>query len=400
MFFLPFSEALPRTAYVLWTLLSLALLVLPLLGRSRPQTAPLVWIFASLLAIVGILSSSTNAEDVQWHLITGVQLLAFLLLGPFGLRKLVANHPRSITVGVAAFMAGQSVSAMASFAQILGIPVFGYKALLGRAPGLAGHPNLLGIFAAIALVVSVYGLCREGKKAWLLLSLLVNVGGLLVSGSVSALIATGIGILVVMISARAPLKVPLLIAGGAALSLWALVQLTAETELFRGPVQRILQVTGQTNQLSTLDIRENTYAFAWDGIQKDPLFGAGLDDGSGATYDYITLTHNVLLRSWFQGGLGLFSAFALIYIAAVCLIVRSLVKGRDASSAGVLAVLVSFSMTSAALQQGYFWILILGAWALIEPTRQRPPGDPLIVDSIGLTNEEGRPGALHASYSR
>ena len=141
----------------------------------------------------------------------------------------------------------------------------------------------------------------------------------------------------------------------------------AETELFRGPLERIRQVTGQTSQLSTWDLRQNTWDYAWEQIQRDPFYGAGLDNAAGATFDYVTLTHNFLLRGWFQGGL--FAGAAFVLITAVCLwaIARALLQGRDAASAGVLAVILGFSMTSAALQQGYFWLLLLGAWAIIDP---------------------------------
>lgn len=314
----------------------------------------------------------------------GAQVLLFITFGPFAMRRLV-DIPGVLKAAVGAFLFAQSISSAAGIMQASGTAVFGWKTANGRSLGLASHPNILGVLASVAIVVILYLLFKtQVRKRPLLIGLGVNIGGLLVSGSISSLSACVIGVLVFMFAARVSFKViaTLLVVGGA--GLWGVTELAA-SGLLRGPAQRIAQVTGQTSDVSTLDIRQNTYAFAWEQIRRDPFFGRGLDSESGATFDGITLAHNILLRAWFQGGLGMGLAFALIYAAVAAMIIRSLVRGIDPAPAGVLAVVVGFSMTSAALQQGYFWLLLLGAWALLS--------NPSRITGPALLDVERRPSA-------
>ena len=378
-FFLPFSEALPGAASTLWTCLVLAVVVATVfVGQGKRPVYTGVWVSAAFLTFIGIVSSAGASDSIRGHMIIGAQVLLFIAFGPFALRRL-ASAPTLVRNALAAVLIGQSVSALAALAQASGMTVLGWKTVSGRASGLASHPNIVGVLSSVAIVVFLYLIFKTARKRLpLVVGLAVNVGALLVSGSISALIACFIGVLVFMTAARVSLKVPAIMAVVGGLALWFIGQLSS-AGMLRGPAQRIAQVTGQTNDISTLDIRQNTYAFAWDSIQKDPFYGRGLDSSSGATFDHITLTHNILLRAWFQGGLGIGLAFALIVAAIACLVIRAVFFGRDAASAGVLAVIIGFSMTSAALQQGYFWLLIFGAVALIEPK--------LLVTPTGVTGD-------------
>lgn len=396
---LPISEGLPTLGTALWTAAAFAVLLGHVaLGRAARPSYPVLWSVAAYAAGLGALSSSANAIDIRGHLINAVPILLFLILGPYVLRYVAKSSPETVGKLVAGFLIGQAVSATSAVVQALGLSVLGYHVQLGRAPGLAGHPNTLGVMAGISIVVSIFLLSKgKGRRLPLVLVFLLNVGALLASGSVSALLACAVGVVIVFVAGRVPSRIPMLIAGGVALAFWGLTQLTAESGLLRGPVDRFKQVTGQTRETSTLDIRQNTYSFAWERIQKDPFFGAGLDNLSGATFNQITVTHNVLLRSWFQGGLGMGLAFALIYVVAAVVIVRAILHGTDAASAGVLAVIIAFSMTSAALQQGYFWLLMLGAWALIEP---KLSSNPTGVDGASLLDIGARDRGAVRSGSR
>lgn len=385
VFTLPFSEALRGTPALAWTVVVLAgLSGIVLTGKGSLPVWAGVWPIASFLALVGVVSSSANADSFSGHVMIGAQVLLFMASGPFAVQRL-ASIPGVTKAAVGAFVIGQSVSSGAALAQASGTAVLGFGTENGRALGLASHPNILGVLASVAIVIFLYLLFKTSlRKLPLLFGLSVNIGGLFTSGSISSLSACVIGVLVFMVAARVSFKViaTLIVVGST--GLWAVTKLAA-SGLLRGPAQRIAQVTGQTSDISTLDIRHNTYAFAWESIQRDPFYGRGLDSASGVTFDGVTLAHNVLLRAWFQGGLGFGLAFALIYGAVALLIIRALVRGIDAAPAGVLAVIVGFSMTSAALQQGYFWLLILAAWALLS--------NPARVASAGLLDVRGGPRA-------
>lgn len=393
--FLPFSEALPAAASAAWTLLVFGLLAACLVfGKLRRPVGKWVWFVAAYLAVVGVVTSTANADSIQAHIIIGVQIVAFLSLAPYALRYLatVEGLPAK---AVTAFLVGQTISAGAAIGQAAGIASFG-KLINGRATGFAGHPNIVGVLSSVAAVILIHLMFKTGKRKLLLtVALVVNIGALVASGSVSSLIACGVGVVVYMIAARVSWRVPLLLAGGVVVVLWGLAQLDSSGVL-RNPIERIAQVTGQTGAISTLDIRQYTYAFAWEGIQSDPLFGRGLDDKSGATFDMFTLTHNVLLRAWFQGGLAMGFAFAIVYVVLAFLIIRAIVKGVDSAPAGVLAVIIGFSLTSAALQQGYFWMLIFGALALVQP---KLLSDPPSVAGTGLLDVERSPGATVSTHS-
>ncbi|MCP2047870.1 UNVERIFIED_ORG: O-antigen ligase [Paenarthrobacter nicotinovorans] len=368
---LPFSEALPPAISATWTLVVFGVLAAcALFGKLRRPVGKWVWFAAAYLAVVGVISSLPNADDQRAHLIIGLQVVAFLSVGPYAIRYLASIEGLK-SKAVTAFLAGQSISATAAIAQAGGYSALG-KLVNGRAAGFAGHPNILGVLSGVAGIVLIHLLFTTSKRKLLLfLALVINLAALVASGSVSALIACGAGVLVYMVAARVSLRVPLLIVGGVVVVLWGLTQIDS-TGVLRNPVERIAQVTGQTGAISTLDIRQYTYAFAWNGIQNDPFYGRGLDDHSGATFDMFTLTHNVLLRSWFQGGLAMGLAFAIIYLVLAGLILRAMKIGANSAPAGVLTVIIGFSLTSAALQQGYFWLLIFGALALIVPRPLKP----------------------------
>lgn len=380
-FFLPFSEALPSWASAAWAgAVFLVLLGCLAFGHGRKPVAHILWVGAAYLAAIGVVTSSAAADSMRGHLVIGAQVLIFVAAGPFALRRL-AEVEGLPTRAVAAFLIGQSISATAGLAQAAGMTTMGFRAVNGRASGLAGHPNILGLLSGVAVVILLYLMFKTDRRRWpLLTGLVLNIGALFASGSISAIIACGVGVFLFMWAARLSLRVPVLLTGAVFAALWLMDQLD-KAGIIRSPARRLAQVTGQTSDKSTLDIRQNTYAFAWEGIQKDPLYGRGLDAASGATFDYITLTHNILLRTWFQGGLAMGLAFTLIVAAAAFVVLRAVLKWQDAAPAGVLAVLIGFSMTSAALQQGYFWLLILGAWALLN--------NPASVSGPGLLDVEG-----------
>lgn len=370
---LPFSEALPGLAATAWSVSVFGVIfAVAVLGKLQRPVGQMVWLTAAYLAVIGVVSSSIHADSLAGHMLIGAQVVFFIALGPYALRYLAAV-PGLQSAAAGALLAGQTVSALAAIIQASGTSVLGAKVLYGRAPGLAGHPNVVGVLSSVAIVVFLHLIFKSNRRKVLwMLGLIVNIGALLASGSISSLIACSVGVLVFMSAARVSVRVPLLITGGAAAALWGIGQM-GQAGIMRGPYERFLQVTGQTSAESTLDIRQNTYAYAWERIQTDPLFGRGLDYSSGATFDNVTLTHNVLLRAWFQGGLALGLAFAIIYCLIIGLAIHAIVRGVDAVIVGVMAVLVGFSLTSAALQQGYFWLLIIGALSLIERSTSAAP---------------------------
>lgn len=370
---LPASEFFPGTWSMLWTALTFAVLVgtLFLFKVRAVPLKPFVWLAIAALAGLGILTASDAAESLQGHLMVGAQIFIFMAFGPFALSSILRSSRKAAPAITRGFLLGQSVSAAAAVLQATGMTTFGAALIHGRATGLAGHPNILGVVSGVAFVLVLFLVMRRRRRGLLILVMMLNLAALLLSGSISALIATVAGTVVLLIASRVKARVPILVGlVGAGIATYA-SNFAEDSELLRGPVDRIKQVTGQTSDTATWGIRQNTYQYALDRIADDPLLGRGLDDASGLTYDGVTLTHNLLLRSWMQGGLGMGLAFALLYLIAVAVILRAIFKGQNPLSAGLLVTVLGFALTSAAFQQGYFWLLVLAAWALVEHPRRK-----------------------------
>ncbi|WP_146070851.1 O-antigen ligase [Arthrobacter sp. B1805] len=372
---LPFSQALPGTVRLVWNVAIFVLFLICLLTwKVRRPIGGGWWAAVSGLVIISVVSSSGSAESLTAHIFIGAQIWFFVTLGPFVIRYLASLDGGARLLGIA-FLIGQSISSSAAIAQTSGISTFNQAVLLGRATGLAGHPNVLGLLAGMTvLILTAAVVGRSGRKLVLVILLLVNVTALIACGSVSSMIATLVGILVLLVSRRVPLKGPVLLSAAAAAALWILSTVAPEG-LLRGPLERIRQVTGQTSNVSTLDVREQTVQYAWEGIQRDPWFGRGLDHLSGLTGDQRTVTHSVMFRTWFQGGLALGLAYATIAVLILWITLRAIRRGRDALAAALLSMTASFSLTSAALEQAYYWVPILVALSLVDPTRSRPDSE-------------------------
>lgn len=361
----PVFRILPETLTDAWVIgvIGFVLLCAALSILRQPVGAP-VWLVSAALATLGAGTASWNALQPDGHLLIAVQIVVWFALAPWvaaGLLTKVRGLGRQWCVTL---VAAQSVSALAGLAQgFLGITVIGYGTELGRAVGLAGHSNILGLMSGVAIILALTEILDHGR--WRAIAggiALVNLGGLLVCGSISALFASALAVVVLLVARRTRPATPILVASAAAVGLWLVTEWTdSQSASVKSPLERLLQVTGQTQYVGTLEQRGLTISYAWERIKADPWFGAGLDDWSGATFDGETVTHNVLFRTWFQGGFGLGLAFLLLYVLVAVLVWRSLHHQQHATAAAVLVTVAGFALTSAALNQGYFWLPILGA---------------------------------------
>ena len=59
-------------------------------------------------------------------------------------------------------------------------------------------------------------------------------------------------------------------------------------------------------------------------------------------------------------------AFGLLYAMFALMIIMAIFRGTNALPAALMTVVVAFSLTSAALHQEYYWMLLAGTWALVE----------------------------------
>lgn len=366
---LPFLESMPEqwATRAQFGLLGLLIAVVVLTARPPQRVrAQGTWAFVAAFTLCAGLSASAFAVNPSSHWTTAGQLLIWTTVGPYAAMRLI-QVPVFVRSAVTCFVLAQSASAAVALVQASGGTVLGASATLGRSPGLAGHFNILAFLSAIAFIVLISQVGPSGTVRPLMLAA-VNLGGILASGSLSALTALGVGLVVYSLARRIRSRSIL----GGAVGLWlayrATVEATERFPAFRGPFERYLQVSGQTSADSTLDIRQRTMEFAWQAIQVLPWGGGvGLDDASGVTFDGVTLTHNVLLRAWYQGGIFLALAFGALFLLTAGVALRNMKQGQGAGGAGVLAITWIFAMTAATFQQPYFWVpLMMGlAWATL-----------------------------------
>lgn len=381
--FLPVYRVLPGAGRIAWFGAALGLIVLGLaLGRVARPLFPVLWILAGYGAVVAIITA-TGRSSVSENLFTGGQLLILLGCGPFAIRWLVLNIPCLAQRMTTAFLIGQTISSAAGIAQIAGTPVLGWSTMQGRAPGLSAHPNVLGMLSCIAILICVYALVNGRRQRLLVvIAAAINLGGLLATGSLSSLMAGALGLLVMAISLRDRIKHLARLVAGTVIASWLVVTYTDFADSLRTPADRYMQVTGQTSAESTWEIRQRTYVFAWEAINKEPFFGIGLPAEYGATFDGITVTHNFLLRSWYQGGIALAVPSALIVLAVLFLALRSLRRKDNNLAVGVLVTVMAFALTSAFFEQPDYWLPALLAWSVLAP-RSKPEYGNLVATRPG-----------------
>lgn len=337
------------------------------LGRLRVPPTPGVWIFAlASIPFASIIAGSSSS--VMQSTYVGIKLGLLVGLTPFILRYYAINRGSFTRFAITGFLTVQSLSAAVGLAQLAGASVVGLRANAGRANGLAIHPNVLGIMAAIAILVSFALIHRStGRRrlmAWAVLVL--NVAALIGSGSLSSMLSLAAGAVVLLISMRATTKT--VIRTGAAVVMCSALALA----LGYDPGSAIDPVEGRVNTVlgisddgvASLSIRESTYDFAIDSIREDPLIGVGMDTMNEGTFNGLTVVHNYLLRSWFQGGLLLLTTFVLISIAMLRLIFRSMISSRDSLQASIVTVVIAFGLTSAFYDQQQYWLPLLFAVAV------------------------------------
>ncbi len=364
---LPLNRALPPAPRTIWFVLILVSIAVPFFSAkpARPLY-PAVWVFAAYASIVATFTA-TKQSTVAQNLFVGAQLVALLGFGVFSLTSCVRNDPRFAVRVAGAFLIGQSVSALAAISQVLGQQFLGVASMNGRAPGLAGHPNSLGILASVAILLALHFSVHTRKFRLLtIVALATNVLALFASGSLSSFMALGAGLLVFTFCKREHLT-RLVVSGFIFLvALWGLTYYVGVFNYLPSVAKRYQQVTGQTDAESSWGFRMRTYEFAWQRVVDEPLFGTGLGSESSGTFNGITVTHNLILRGWYQGGLLLALALTIIIVSIALVAIHAIARRQHGVEAAILVAVAAFALTSAFFEQRDYWLPLLLAWASIS----------------------------------
>lgn len=392
---LPFTWGMPVTFRATWTLIVFALIALFLLmGRAKLRPSGATWIMATYFAAIATVIAGFQADNVLAHVQNGLYIVLLWGIAPPVFRWISAEKPNLLRAAAVGFVVGQTASSAVSVIQAAtGTTVLGIVAEFGRAPGLSGHPNILGLLGAVAVLICVthLGPTRPLRVAGATAAA-VNFAGVIGSGSLTAALALVVGVFTIAIVHRVRLKI--LVSALVFLGLVGVIFVAVASSggVLRTPLERFMQVTGQTQYVSTATTRAQTFDAAWVGIGREPLLGVGLDDASGVTtlaLDGEVVTHNLLLRAWFQGGLALLVAVVLIYVHTLRLLTAAVRARAAACEAGVIAGMMVFALTSATLQQPYFWLVMIAsassaAWKLQDHSPPRTSPGRLFVETARI----------------
>ncbi|WP_305092741.1 O-antigen ligase [Prescottella sp. R16] len=373
-----------------------AVLACTLLGKLRRPPGARVWLFAlCMIPLAAVVSGVSSAVVPSMYV--GVKLAVFVGLTPFILRYYATERESFTRCAITGFLVVQSVSALVGIMQLTGASVASLRANAGRANGLAAHPNVLGLMAALAILIGLFLVHRtSGGRRWACWAVVaINTVALIGSGSLSSMISLAVGGIVLLVAMRVTVKSAVRVAVGIAvcssLALTLGYDPTDAIEPVQGRVDTVLGVTD--DGVASVSIRQSTYEFAAESIRSDPFTGVGMDSMHQGTFNGVTVVHNYLLRAWYQGGLLLFVAVAAISVLLIAMIVRSLVTTRDPLQSAVVAAVVAFGMTSAFYDQQQYWIPILLAVAVTglpsQPSREPARPDRTTSDRV-VTQKEAR----------
>jgi O-antigen ligase len=376
----------PTPALTLSDWVFLGALVVALTGyltkaRAIHIAPPRLMLAGATLVLIGAVLSLPNAT-AETESLAVVARFIYLTVGWFALAGYALRTSRDISIATQIWVASVALSGAAAVAQLLGgglIP--GTVAASGRMVGFAQHVTDLGGMCAIALIPAVSFLDARGRSPVRSIASAALVafvaGGLLLSGSVDGFVAAAVGLAVWIWTGSAGRR-----GIGALLGLAALFVIIAGATAQLGlvlPGARIASVLSSPDDPSaTFYLRLQTFSLAWQSIGTSPVFGVGFDTTS-ATNSAVGLIHNVLIATWFQGGVFALIGIVLVLLSAAKTAWRAWARSESREDQRLAAALlaavasaITFSMGNPILFQRYVWAPVFLAIALVAhraPTR-------------------------------
>jgi O-antigen ligase len=356
--------------------------------RGRPiASLPMPMIAAVAIFVVGGAISSLDAQSPPSSAFQLFHAIYVFLLWPWAGAMVLSNR-RHVAIALTLWSVSAAIDGAAAVAQLSGVHVLGLASPGNRMTGFTMHPNDLGGVTAVALVPALMVATRRaagrsgliGTLAWVPVAL--TAIGLALSGSVSAMAAGAVAILVWLSwpAVRAPARLSI-----AAAVVAALVVVMAAGARVNSPIQRLAQVANATSQNGgSVQDRVAIAVQAWPRIVKDPFVGTGLDAAdSGVTilshgYTAGYQIHGLPLAVSYQAGVvGMLGLMALIVVLG-SLGWTALRAGTTEDDAlvglallGAFVAFVIFAMTQPMVFAPYEWIIgvfTLAWWNLVtEP---------------------------------
>ncbi len=393
----PVLRPLVGTTTADWLFAAALLLVLveSLAGRAPTFRVPPLWLLAggglfALSALLSAVSSSTPTSALG----AGVKFLA-VTVGWIWLGTLLLETVDQVCVAVLAWSVSASAASIAGFVQLkFGDVIVGTTPSYHRMTGLGGQVNEFGAITAIALipVAGLFVLTRGRDRGLLAAIGVLLIGGLLLSGSLSAVAGLVVGAVVAVALAGRPFlrflaqrRILIGIGVAAAVFCGGLAFAVADG-LVTAPWTHLIASTstggstGFAKQQETFWFRVKTLKAGWSTVEAHPVFGAGLNpDALGLIHNMHArdaYVHDTLLGAW--AGLGFLALVGVVlclvapFAVAVGLLRRRLdVRPLVVSLTGAAAVFTVYALANPALYRRYCWVPTLLLIALAQPAFSR-----------------------------
>ena len=353
----------------------LACAELVILRRRVPVKLPFLLLSGvALFSLGGFVSTFESYQTMKS--IGVIARLVLLTVFWFWLGTVILRREAHVTKAIGCWVASAAICGTAAIMQLLLGDVIPNASIDGgRATGFTTHPNDLGALTAIVFVPALMLASRPritpAARAFFYVLLLLVAAGLILSGSVGALIAAACAVFVWLVFERLSIHSLLALA-----TLAACVVALVALQSIRGapdPLDRIESVTGTSPQPSgqvqvgSVQQRIGTYRVAIERIREDPFVGVGLDLFSvtrpfgveAYEYDIHNLVIGLLYKTGLFGLVGMLLALLAIARSGWTAISESISTSERrvavALGSSVVAFIV-FAMTAPVLFTRLGWI--------------------------------------------
>jgi O-antigen/teichoic acid export membrane protein len=371
----------------------LACAELVIVRRQVPIRLPFLLLLGIAIFSVGGLISTFQS----YHYVSSTAVivrLIFLTVFWFWLGTVVLSRRGHVMKATNLWVASAAIGGSAAVVQLLVGDVFlGGTAAGGRMTGFTTHPNDLGGLTCIAFVPALMLAARQNIPApRRLLSyavLLLVAAGLILSGSIGALLAAAAAIFVWFAFQRSSVHSILVFT---TLGLCVIAVMTVQ--VMRGaptPLERFDMVTSDRTsggpRVGSVEERLIVYRSAANAIEDSPFIGVGLDLRSVTKpfgeENYAYDVHNLVIGLWYKAGLfglvGMLIAFLAVFRTGWVAILRSKSEPERRLAVALVSSAVAFfifAMSAPVLFSRYGWIsaaLLLALRAVQQRATQAAP---------------------------
>ncbi len=366
----------PALSLTLSDYLFLVSLTLVLMAILRDHAVPghisrPIFIGSYLLALGAVFSAFGSATPLP-SLLVALKFM-FVSLVWFWLGTIVLQRSEHVRTAAICWMLSATLNGIGALAQMFSATIIpGTTSSWGRMTGFTQHMNDLGGSSAVAfgVAVSLVAVAPGPARLRRLGALALVIAGLILSGSVGALLAAAAAAIVLVTCARPSPSVFLIaLIGTAAILGYGRLQ---QSEGAPTPLQRVQRVSEDGGTLWT---RVDAYRAAASRIADNPLLGVGFAP-EGALTNTGSQVHNALLGAWYQGGVLAAAGLATVIGASLATAIHVRKRARTPAErmlvtgllAGLVAYLV-FGLSAPTLFSRYGWAPVALLFAIAQGQR-------------------------------